>query len=128
MRTTKAELLELKQEIESELEKLKLANELYQRNKKQAEEIEQWHKQADSITDDLIEWHKLGEDRSKSIELLSKQSEIDKPKLERYKQEIEEMIALFKKQKQDIQDIIDDANRAVWQDHSKPNLMTLTAK
>ena len=31
MRTTKAELLELKQEIESELEKLKLANELYQR-------------------------------------------------------------------------------------------------
>ncbi|WP_196251988.1 hypothetical protein [Haemophilus influenzae] len=112
MRTTKAELLELKQEIESELEKLKLANELYQRNKKQAEEIEQWHKQADSITDDLIKWHKLGADHSKLIELLSKQSEIDKPKLERYKQEIEEMIALFKKQKQDIQDIIDDANRA----------------
>lgn len=126
MRTTKAELLELKQEIESELEKLKLANELYQRNKKQAEEIERLHKQADSITDDLLdwrqhadsiiddllEWHKLGADHSKSIELLSKQSEIDKPKLESYKQGIEEMINLFKKQKQEIQDIIDDANRA----------------
>ncbi|SUB28789.1 Uncharacterised protein [[Pasteurella] mairii] len=43
MRTTKAELLELKQEIEAELEKLKSVNELYQRNKKQAEEIAQWH-------------------------------------------------------------------------------------
>lgn len=55
MRITKAELLELKQEIKLELEKLKLANKLYQRNKKQAKEIEQWHEQADSITDDLIE-------------------------------------------------------------------------
>ena len=56
MRTTKAELLELKQETESELEKLKLAKRTLPTQQKQAEEIEQWHKQADSITDDLIKW------------------------------------------------------------------------
>ena len=39
MRTTKAELLELTQEIESELEKLKLANELYQRKKNKRKKL-----------------------------------------------------------------------------------------
>ena len=112
MRTTKAELLELKQQIEQELEKLKLANETYQLNKKQSEEITQWHKTTDELTDELIEWHKVGKEQSKSIEILSQQSEIDKPKIENYKKEIENMITLFKKQKDDIQEIIDDANRA----------------
>lgn len=112
MRTTKAELLELKQEIETELEKLKQANEAYQRNKMQSEEITQWHKMANELTDEIIDWHKVGKERSKSIELLSKQSEIDGPKIENYKKEIDTMLGLFKKQKQDIQDIIDDANRA----------------
>lgn len=112
MRTTKSELLELKQEVESELEKLKLANEFYQRNKKQAEEISEWHTKTDTLTDEIIEWHRVGAEQSKSIELLSKQSEIDKPKIETYKKEIETMFNLFKKQKQEIQDIIDDANRA----------------
>lgn len=112
MRSTKAELLELEQDIKAELEKLKQANEAYSLNKKQSEEIKQWHQTADELTDEIIDWHKVGKEHSKSIELLSKQSEIDKPKIENYKKEIEEMIALFKKQKQEIQDIIDDANRA----------------
>lgn len=112
MRTTKAELIELKQQIEKELEKLKLANEAYQLNKKQSEEIKQWHTQLDNLTDEMIDWHKIASDQSKSIELLSKQSEIDKPKIESYKQELEKMITLFNKQKDEIQEIIEDANRA----------------
>lgn len=112
MRTTKAELLELKQQIEKELEKLKLANDAYLLNKKQSEEIKQWHTELDSLTDEMIDWHKTASDQSKSIELLSKQSEIDKPKIETYKKEIENMITLFKKQEQEIQNIIEDANRA----------------
>lgn len=112
MRTTKAELLELKQQIEQELEKLKTANEAYQLNKKQADEILQWHIKLDKITDEIIDWQEAASNHFKEITILSKQSEIDKPKIETYKKEIEEMLGLFKKQKEDIQEIIDDANRA----------------
>ncbi|PVX40587.1 hypothetical protein C8D76_103161 [Pasteurella langaaensis DSM 22999] len=112
MRTTKAELLELKQEFETELENLKAANQRYANSQQHSAEIKQWHKTTDELTDEIIEWHKVGKEQSRSIELLSKQSEIDKPKIENYKKEIEEMITLFKKQKEDIQEIIDDANRA----------------
>ncbi|HDR1906072.1 TPA: hypothetical protein QB652_002031 [Pasteurella multocida] len=96
-------------QLQSTLSTLKKS---YDAVQKQADEITEWHTKTDELTDEIIEWHEVGAEQSKSIELLSKQSEIDKPKIEAYKKEIEEMIKLFKKQKEEIQDIIDDANRA----------------
>lgn len=112
MRITQAELAEIKQELNAELEKLKNANARIQKLEKLSADIEEWHAQTDAQTIDIGGWHEVADDYIKSIELLSKQSEIDKPKIENYKKDLEMMITLFKKQKDEIQDIIDDANRA----------------
>jgi len=101
----KAELVKL----QSTLSDLKKS---YEATQEEANEITEWHTKTDTLTDEIIDCHKLASEQSKSIELLFKQSEIDKPKIENYKRELENMITLFKKQKSEIQEIIDDANRA----------------
>ena len=101
----KAELVKL----QSTLSDLKKS---YEATQEEANEITEWHTKTDTLTNEIIDWHKLASEQSKSIELLFKQSEIDKPKIENYKRELENMITLFKKQKSEIQEIIDDANRA----------------
>lgn len=101
----KKELAELKQALDN------LQNS-FEDTQSQTEEISEWHTKTDSLTDEIIDWHKTAADQSKSIQLLFQQSELDKPKIATYKKELEEMRALFKKQREDIQEIIEDANRA----------------
>ncbi|MDP0404867.1 hypothetical protein Q7Y93_11455, partial [Glaesserella parasuis] len=55
---------------------------------------------------------KTAESNLAKITTFASTVETNKPKIEQYHKEIEEMIKLFNKQKQDIQEIIDDANRA----------------
>lgn len=119
MRITQKELNELKQQIietkqqaDAELQQLKNANERYQNGQQQLDELSRWHTEADELSNELTDWHKTAKSEFVSIRLLSQQAETDRPKIDGYKQELETMITLFKKQKQEIQDIIEDANRA----------------
>lgn len=78
----------------------------------QVSNIAKWHEEISPLNDEINEFSETAKNNLTKITTLATTAENAKPKIEQYNREIEEMIKLFKKQKDEIQEIIDDANRA----------------
>lgn len=84
----------------------------YEEAEGQVSDIAKWHKKISLLNVEIDKFAETAKNNLTKITTLATTAENAKPKIEQYHKEIEEMIKLFKKQKDDIQEIIEDANRA----------------
>ncbi|QLB44844.1 hypothetical protein [Mannheimia pernigra] len=106
------QLIEDKQELAKLQSTLSTLQTSYEEAQEQAEQITEWHTELSPIKDNLIASSDTATKLLGNISTLANTAEQAKPKIEQYHKEIETMIKLFKKQKEEIQEIIEDANRA----------------
>ncbi|HDL5698490.1 TPA: hypothetical protein PXE99_000267 [Mannheimia haemolytica] len=106
------QLIEDKQKLVKLQTTLSNLKESYEETQSQADEITEWHTELSPIKDNLIASSDTATKLLGNISTLANTAEQAKPKIEQYHKEIEAMIKLFKKQKEEIQEIIEDANRA----------------
>ncbi|MDP8051024.1 MULTISPECIES: hypothetical protein [Pasteurellaceae] len=114
--------------FESLKKSLKTLQTNYEESEEQAETIQEWFDELQPIYKDFIEYDQTAKHKLSLIATMASSAEADKPKIEKYKKEIEEMITLFKKQKDDIQEIIEDANRASMAGSFKKQADNINAK
>ena len=105
-------LIEDKQELAKLQSTLSTLQTAYEEAQEQAEQITEWHTELLPIKDNLAADSDTAKKLLGNISTLANTAEQAKPKIEQYHKEIETMIKLFKKQKEEIQEIIEDANRA----------------
>ena len=106
------QLIEDKQELAKLQSTLSTLQTAYEEAQEQAEQITEWHTELLPIKDNLAADSDTAKKLLGNISTLANTAEQAKPKIEQYHKEIETMIKLFKKQKEEIQEIIEDANRA----------------
>ena len=106
------QLIEDKQELAKLQSTLSTLQTAYEEAQEQAEQITEWHTELLPIKDNLAADSDTAKKLLGNISTLANTAEQAKPKIEQYHKEIETMINLFKKQKEEIQEIIEDANRA----------------
>lgn len=106
------QLIEDKQELAKLQSTLSTLQTAYEEAQEQAEQITEWHTELLPIKDNLAADSDTAKKLLGNIRTLANTAEQAKPKIEQYHKEIETMIKLFKKQKEEIQEIIEDANRA----------------
>lgn len=106
------QLIEDKQELSKLQSTLSTLQTAYEEVQEQAEQITEWHTELLPIKDNLAADSDTAKKLLGNISTLANTAEQAKPKIEQYHKEIETMIKLFKKQKEEIQEIIEDANRA----------------
>ena len=106
------QLIEDKQELAKLQSTLSTLQTAYEEAQEQAEQITEWHTELLPIKDNLAADSDTAKKLFGHISTLANTAEQAKPKIEQYHKEIETMINLFKKQKEEIQEIIEDANRA----------------
>ena len=105
-------LIEDKQELAKLQSTLSTLQTAYEEAQEQAEQITEWHTELLPIKDNLAADSDTAKKLLGNISTLANTAEQAKPKIEQYHKEIETTIKLFKKQKEEIQEIIEDANRA----------------
>ncbi|WGE55854.1 hypothetical protein NYR70_04025 [Actinobacillus equuli subsp. equuli] len=101
-----------KQELAKLQSTLSNLKESYEETQSQADEITEWHETLSVLNNNIIAYENTASKQLSSIGTLSAAADQAKPKIEQYHKEIETMIKLFKKQKEEIQEILEDANRA----------------
>lgn len=106
------QLVENKKEFENLKNSLITLQKSYNDAQEQITEISQWHEQSEKLSSDISSYEFTAQNNLTKITTLSTTAETNKPKIERYHEDIEDMIKLFNKQKEEIQMIIEDANRA----------------
>lgn len=119
MRKNLTEHIALEQQLikdKSEFEHLKkslitLQND-YEEAEDQVSDIAKWHEKISPLNDEIYDFAETAKNNLNKITTLATTAENAKPKIEQYNKEIEDMIKLFQKQKNEIQEIIEDANRA----------------
>lgn len=119
MRKNLTEHIALEQQLikdKSEFENLKkslitLQND-YEEAEDQVSDIAKWHEKISPLNDEIYDFAETAKNNLNKITTLATTAENAKPKIEQYNKEIEDMIKLFQKQKNEIQEIIEDANRA----------------
>ena len=106
------QLVEDKKELENLKNSLITLKKSYNDAQEQITEISQWHEQSDTLSNNISTYAITAQNNLTKITTLATTAETNKPKIERYHEDIEGMIKLFNKQKEEIQMIIEDANRA----------------
>lgn len=106
------QLIEDKQELAKLQSTLSTLQTSYEEAQEQAEQITEWHTELSPIKDNLVASSDTATKLLGNISTLANTAEQAKPKIEQYHKDIETMIKLFNKQKEEIQEIIEDANRA----------------
>lgn len=106
------QLTESKEEFEKLKNSLVTLKKSYEETQLQADDIKGWHSDLSAIKDDFENINDTATKHLSSISILANTAEKAKPDIQRYHEEIEKMIKLFRKQKEEIQEIIEDANRA----------------
>jgi hypothetical protein len=106
------QLVEDKKELENLKNSLITLKKSYNDAQEQITEISQWHEQSEKLSGDISSYEFTAQNNLTKITTLSTTAETNKPKIEKYHEDIEDMIKLFNKQKEEIQMIIEDANRA----------------
>ena len=106
------QLVEDKKEFENLKNSLITLKKSYNDAQEQITEISQWHEQSDTLSNNISTYAITAQNNLTKITTLATTAETNKPKIERYHEDIEGMIKLFNKQKEEIQMIIEDANRA----------------
>ncbi|ATW43351.1 hypothetical protein Q7Z28_00650 [Glaesserella parasuis] len=100
----------------------------YEEAKDQASDMAKWHEKISPLNDEIDEFAETAKNNLTKITTLATTAENAKPKIEQYHKEIEEMIKLFNKQKEDIQKIIEDANRASMAGSFKKQMDDINSK
>lgn len=100
----------------------------YEEAKDQASDMAKWHEKISPLNDEIDEFAETAKNNLTKITTLATTAENAKPKIEKYHVEIEEMIKLFNKQKDDIQEIIEDANRASMAGSFKKQMEDINVK
>ncbi|MEG9489341.1 hypothetical protein [Mannheimia indoligenes] len=106
------QLIKDKQELSKLQSTLSTLQTSYEEVQEQAEQITEWHTELSPIKDNLVASSDTATKLLGNISTLANTAEQAKPKIEQYHKDIETMIKLFNKQKEEIQEIIEDANRA----------------
>ena len=106
------QLVEDKKEFENLKNSLITLKKSYNDAQEQITEISQWHEQSDTLSNNISTYAITAQNNLTKITTLATTAETNKPKIERYHEDIEGMIKLFNKQKEEIEMIIEDANRA----------------
>lgn len=106
------QLVEDKKELENLKNSLITLKKSYNDAQEQTTEISQWHEQSDTLSNNISTYAITAQNNLTKITTLATTAETNKPKIERYHEDIEGMIKLFNKQKEEIEMIIEDANRA----------------
>ncbi len=100
----------------------------YDTAQSQADEIAEWYEKSDTLSSDISSYATAAQNNLTKITTMATTAETNKPKVEQYHKEIEEMIKLFKKQREDIQEIIEDANRASMAGSFKKQMEDINTK
>lgn len=122
------QLVKDKEEFEKLKNSLVTLKKSYDDAQEQATEIAEWHEQSDTLSSDISTYATTAQNNLTKITTLATTAENAKPKIEQYHKEIEEMIKLFNKQKEDIQKIIEDANRASMAGSFKKQMDDINSK
>lgn len=122
------QLVKDKEEFEKLKNSLITLKKSYDDAQEQATEIAEWHEQSDTLSSDISTYATTAQNNLTKITTLATTAENAKPKIEQYHKEIEEMIKLFNKQKEDIQKIIEDANRASMAGSFKKQMDDINSK
>lgn len=122
------QLAENKAEFEKLQTSLSALEKSYKAAKVQTDDIAEWYSAADEHCVDIATFAKTAESNLAKITTFASTAETNKPKIEKYHVEIEEMIKLFNKQKDDIQEIIEDANRASMAGSFKKQMEDINVK
>ncbi|HHF2120858.1 TPA: hypothetical protein ACPJK5_000803, partial [Haemophilus influenzae] len=106
------QLVENKKEFENLKNSLITLKKSYNDAQEQITEISQWHEQSEKLSGDISNYEFTAQNNLTKITTLATTAETNKPQIEKYHEDIEGMIKLFNKQKEEIEMIIEDANRA----------------